>query len=87
MLKDEIKSVRIIFFCRMFLWLVATVSTLYWMYISCKLYAIGVHDVHEYASIFRPIFYKCLGIAFGAIVISLILRTISDKIKLANRGY
>jgi len=87
MLKDEIKSVRILFFCRMFLWLVAAGATVYWMYLSCKLYAIGIHDVHEYASYFRKPFYICLGIAFGAICISLILRTISDKIKLAHRPY
>lgn len=87
MFKDELKSVKILFCCRAFLWLVAAVSTGYWMYLSCKLYAIGIHDVHEYAQHFRKPFYTCVIIAVVAIVISLILRSISDKIKLANRGY
>lgn len=86
-MKEELTSVKVLFGFRICMWLVALGATVYWIYLSVKLYWDGIHDVHEYASYFRKPFYTCLIITFVAISISLILRSISDKIKKANRGY
>lgn len=75
------KSVKILLGCRIVLWLVALGSTIYWIHYSFKLYSIGVHDVYEYASYFRPVFSKALLVTFISLVISYILRGISDRIK------
>lgn len=75
------KKVKSIFICRIFLWLVAFISTVYWIYWSFHLYTLGYADEHEYAVVFRPIFAKGLFISLGAICLSFILRSISDSIK------
>lgn len=76
-----LKAVRIIFGIRAVLWVVALVATIYWAVWSFKIYAMGIYDPYEYASIFRPIFQRGMIISLGAIIICLILRRISDTIK------
>lgn len=75
------KKIKKIFIARVCLWIVALAATVYWAYWSFHLYAIGVHDVHEYAEIFRPKFAVSLLISVAAIGVSFILRSISDKLK------
>ncbi len=85
------KKIRSIFITRASLWLVATVATIYWIVWSFKIYAdlgepeTGLVDVHTYASILRPKLYGGLIIAITALIISTVLRKISDKIKQQNR--
>lgn len=78
------KTVRILLYCRMFLWVVALAATVYWIYWSFHLYTLGYMDEHAYASAFRPIFAKGLFTSVGAIILSFILRTVSDKIRNKN---
>ena len=75
------KKVRKIFIARAVLWGIAILATGYWIYWSFALYEMGIHDVYEYAAEFRPIFGWGLAISVGAVCISLILRSVSDKIK------
>ena len=48
---------------------------------SFKLYNMGIFDVYQYGKYFRPIFGRGLLIAVVSICLSLILRSISDKLK------
>lgn len=75
------KAVRIIFFIRILLWTVALAASFYWIYWSFHLYNIGIFDVHEYASYLRPIFWKGFLISIAAVCVSLVFRSISDKLK------
>lgn len=75
------KIVRILFIIRIILWIVATVATYYWIAWSFKLYNMGIFEEHEYSSYLRPILGKGLLVAAVSICLSLILRSISDKIK------
>ena len=75
------KAVRILLYCRMFLWVVALAATVYWIYWSFHLYTLGYMDEHVYAVAFRPIFAKGLLISAGAVVLSFIMRGVSDKIR------
>lgn len=81
------KTIKTIFIIRICLWIIAAGGTLYWMIWSFKLYGMGIYDVYDYAKYFRPIFYRGLLISVVSICISLILRSISDKIKKDHRGY
>ncbi len=83
--KKNQKCVRVLFAIRIILWLVAAGATFYWIWWSFKLYEMGIHDVYEYAGELRPVFGRCLLISIGSIVISLILRSVSDRIKRTNR--
>lgn len=74
-------TVKIIFGIRILFWLVAIGATYYWLSWSFKLYSMGIVDETEYATALRPKFYTGLLISVAAICISLVLRTISDKIK------
>ncbi len=80
-MKTESKAVRILFFIRMILWIIALAATVYWIYWSFKLYALGYYDVYEYSGYLRPILGRGLLISFGSLGVSLILRGISDRIK------
>lgn len=75
------KLVRIFFVFRVILWVTATAATYYWIAWSFKLYNMGYFDVHEYSGYLRPILAKGLLIAFVCICMSLILRSVSDRIK------
>lgn len=70
-----------LFYCRICLWVVALVATIYWIYWSFHLYTLGYYDEHAYAAMLRPIFSKALLISLIAVGISFILRRISDNIK------
>lgn len=74
-------KVKIIFGCRIVLWIVALVVTAHWIRYSFKLYEMNIYDVHEYATYMRPVLYKGLVTAFLCICLSFILRAISDRIK------
>ena len=75
------KTVKILFICRIVMWITALVPTIYWIYLSFKIYADGIFDAYSYAEILRPVFYPCVLISVAAIIISFILRRISDGIK------
>ena len=75
------KIIRILFIIRISLWIIATVATFYWIVWSFKLYNMGIYDVHEYGTYFRPIFGRGFLIAVVSICLSFILRSISDKLK------
>ena len=73
--------VKILFGIRIILWLIALGATYYWISFSFKIYSTGIVDESQYAIAFRPIFYRGLIISVVAVCISLIIRTISDKVK------
>lgn len=79
--REQKKSVQVLFILRMFCWITAASATLYWIWWSFHLYNIGIHDVHEYAENLRPVFGWGLFIALVSVIISFILRAISDEIK------
>ncbi|MGN0425402.1 MAG: hypothetical protein ACI4FY_08800 [Acetatifactor sp.] len=81
------KTVKILFGIRIVLWMVAAGATAYWIYWSMHLYTLGFENEHEYAKALRPILSKGLMISVAAILVSFLLRSISDKIKKNNRGY
>ena len=81
------RIVKIIFGIRIVLWMVAAGATAYWIYWSMHLYTLGFENEHEYAAALRPILSKGLLISVAAILVSFLLRSISDKIKKNNRGY
>lgn len=70
-----------LFYCRICLWIIALVATIYWIYWSFHLYTLGYYDEHAYAAMLRPIFSKALFVSLVAVGISFILRRISDNIK------
>jgi len=75
------KIVQVLFVIRIILCIIATAATFYWIVWSFKLYHMGIFDVYEYSSYLRPILGKGLLIAAVSICLSLILRSISDRIK------
>lgn len=79
--EEDKKTVRILFISRIIMWVIAAGGFLYWVYWSFELYREGILDEHEYATALRPILYRGLIISLIAIVISLILRLVSDIIK------
>lgn len=79
--EEKNKIVKILFGCRAVLWLISAGITAYWIRLSFQLYEIGIHDEHEYAMAFRPVFYKCIVVTVLLILISFRLRKISDGIK------
>lgn len=84
-MKIDDKKIKIMFVCRVVLWIVSLVATVYWIYWSFHLYTLGYMDEHEYAVAFRPIFGKSLLASILAIGISFVLRIISDKSKDARK--
>lgn len=78
---DKNRIVRILFFIRVVLWVVALAATVYWIVWSFKLYEMGIHDENDYGRHLRPILGRGLLISFGSIIFSLILRSVSDRIK------
>lgn len=79
--KQNEKTIKIMFYIRVCLWITALIATIYWIYWSFELYNLGYYDEHQYAVFFRPIFAKGLLISLVAICISFILRKRSDNIK------
>lgn len=79
------KIVRILFIIRIILWVIAAAATYDWIAWSFKLYIMGIFDVYEYSGYLRPILGRGLLIAAVSICLSLILRSISDKLKKKNK--
>ena len=82
--KMQMKSetrIRILFAIRVILWITALAATVVWMYYSVKLHIDGIYDVHEYATILRPVLYTCLAISFAAIAISFGLHMLTVRIR------
>lgn len=80
-IKETDRRVFTLFCFRILMWITALCANIYWIYWHFHLYAMEIFDVHEYAALFRFRFYNALIVAFIAIIISFILRAISDSIK------
>ena len=78
MIEELQKKVRILFICRACLWTIAAGASIYWIYWSFKLYEIGIHEVHEYATVLRPKLYGGLVLSFACIALSFWLRHKSE---------
>jgi hypothetical protein len=74
-------SVVVLFVIRVCLWIVAFVSTVYWMYYSYMLHSQGIYDPAEYATYMRPVLYTCLMIAVLAVCASFILHAVTKRLK------
>ena len=85
--KDYMKAVKLIFAGRIVMWITALGFTVHWLYWSFYLYQQEIFEVGQYAAIFRPILYKDLAVSIACVVISFILRRISDTIKEVNKSY
>lgn len=81
MQENAFRKIRILFYMRIVLWVIAIAATVYWIYWSFRIYEMGIHLVEDYAAAFRPIFGKSLLVTAISIAISLGLRRISDNIK------
>lgn len=79
--EKALQKIKILLGIRVLLWIVAILSTIYWIYYSQKLYLDEIYDAYEYSAYLRPVLYKCLIISFVAICVSLVLRFVSDRIK------
>lgn len=75
------KIVKVLFGIRIVLWVIALAATIYWIYWSFYIYETGIHLVEDYAKAFRPIFGKSLLVTIISILVSFLLRHISDKLK------
>ena len=81
---DSDIRVKRIFACRAVLWAIALGATIYWIWWSFEIYNMGIFDPYDYAPMLRPVFTRCMLIAVAALVVCLILRAISDRIKKEN---
>ena len=81
MQKKTKTQITILFLCRLFLWIVALASTVYWIRFSVKLHEDGIFDPHEYADTLRPVLYTCLIISVVSVCISFLLYARSAKLK------
>ncbi|MCR4763041.1 MAG: hypothetical protein K5696_05890 [Lachnospiraceae bacterium] len=78
---NHLNEIRALFIIRICLWIVAFVSTVYWIWYSIKLHVDGIFDYHTYASLLRPILYPCLIISVAAICLSFALYAMSRKLR------
>ena len=80
---DKKKDSRVLalFITRVCLWVVALVSTIYWIWYSIKLHNDGIFAPEEYSPMLRPVLYTCLAISIAAVCISFALRAWSMKIR------
>jgi len=74
-------QVRILFFIRVILWIVALTATIWWMVYSVQLHKQGIFDPHEYATLLRPVLYSGFLIAVAAICLSFALHALTVRIK------
>ena len=74
-------QLKILFAVRVCLWIVAFVSTAYWIWYSGKLTYDGVFDPYQYSTLLRPVLYRNLAIAIAAVCISFVLHALSVKLK------
>ena len=84
-IKSYEKKIRILFICRIVMWVICAAGCAYWIYWSFKLYMIMEFEVHAYATAFRPHFNLGITISLVSITISLLLRLKSDSYKKAMR--
>ena len=75
------KKVRTLFAIRVCLWIVALVSTIYWINYSIQLHKQGIFAPDVYSPLMRPVLYTCLAISIVAVCISFVLHAMSNKIK------
>ena len=75
------KKIRILFVGRVILWIIALVSTGYWMWYSGELYELEISNTEEYAARLRPVLYTGIIVAVAAIGISFLLYAQSQKLK------
>ena len=80
------KKIKLLFAGRVTLWLIALVSTGYWMWLSGELYHRGIYNPEEYAKYLRPVLYTGVIIAVAAIGLSFVLYGQSEKIKKQMRS-
>ena len=78
------KAIKTIFIIRICLWVVAAVSTVYWIWYSFKLTWDGIFDPYEYSSLLRPVMYTGIVVAVVAILLAFLLRRITVEIKRQN---
>ena len=81
MIKKVMIKIRVMFAARILLWLIALISTIYWISYSFELYKQEIFDPHDYATLLRPVLYICLAIAFVSICISFVLHARTKKLK------
>ncbi len=74
-------QIKVLFIIRICLLIVALTATIWWMYYSVKLHIDGIYDVHEYATILRPVLYVCVAISVAAIAVSFALHMLSVNIR------
>lgn len=86
MKKDINPKVLVLFVIRVCLWIVALVSTIYWMNYSNQLYKQGIVAPEEYSPLMRPVLYTCLAISVTAVCISFALHAWSVRIKKRDEG-
>ena len=79
--KNNKKQILVLFVIRVCLWIVALVSTIYWIWYSIKLHNEGIFAPEEYSPLMRPVLYTCLIIALAAVCISFILHAWTKKLK------
>jgi len=75
------KKIKLLFAARVILWIIALISTGYWMWYSGELYDEGFYDPFQYSSRLRPVLYTGVIIAVAAICISFVLYGVSRKLK------
>ena len=81
MIEELERKIKGLLKIRMVLWILAAAGCVYWIVWSFYLYAIGIHEVHEYATALRPRLYGGLIFSVICIIISFRLRFISDGYK------
>ena len=81
LIKSYEKNIRILFICRILMWVICAAGCAYWIYWSFELYMIMEFEVHAYATAFRPYFNLGITISLVSLAISLVLRLISDNYK------
>ena len=79
--KKARKKIFILFIIRIFLWFVAAVSTVIWIYYSWELHHDGIFDPSEYATRLRPVLYTCLIISIAAVCTSFALYALTKRIR------
>lgn len=79
------KTIKTLFICRICLWVVALVATLFWAVYSFALYnKYQIFDPLEYATKLRPVLYTGIIVTVVALGVSFFLRKVTLEIKRQN---
>ena len=81
MIREPKVQLKILFVFRIFLWIVALLLTIYWMWYSNELYRREIFDPYQYATLLRPVLYPCLGFSIIAVAVSFALYGLSRRVK------